>query len=71
MLKPVYLYQHGIEPIVYTVANETAVTVDNLPAGVNWAQSGNKITISGTPTYQVHFIIKSLQQAIVSVSDSR
>ncbi|WP_367866530.1 gliding motility-associated C-terminal domain-containing protein [Pedobacter sp. WC2423] len=40
----------AIIPIVYTVANETAVTVDNLPAGVSWIQAGNKITISGTPT---------------------
>ncbi|MBP6431078.1 MAG: gliding motility-associated C-terminal domain-containing protein [Ferruginibacter sp.] len=41
----------AIEDIVYTIGGgATGVTVSGLPSGVIFAQSGNTITISGTPS---------------------
>ncbi|AMP99194.1 hypothetical protein AY601_2300 [Pedobacter cryoconitis] len=61
----------AIEPIVYTVANETAITVVNLPAGVNWIQAGNKVTISGTPTVSgtLHYKITATGNCLPAIAE--
>ncbi|WP_254070957.1 gliding motility-associated C-terminal domain-containing protein [Pedobacter sp. L105] len=43
---------HPIQSIIYTVANETGVTVSGLPAGLrgDYAPATHEFTISGTPT---------------------